>query len=209
MTVDNFGVTQTIADSQRTYLNGVTATYDANGMTSQVTLGNGTSETFRLNERFQLTSQTLTRGTEVLQKFDYGYGQIDGSGNLDLTKNNGQLAKIEAFIGAAKQRTQKFTYDSIGRLKQSEEYRGDTNALTYKQKFDFDRFGNLYRKVGSNPSTGQANPLPFTPIEDADISKSTSRFATGTTYDDGRGLFGTLTAKHYRKMGVHGCVFIF
>ena len=184
MTVDNFGVVQTIADSQRTYVSGVTSAYTATGMTSQVTLGNGTTESFTLNERSQLTSQALKRGTEVLQKSDYGYGQIDGSGNLDTTKNNGQLAKIEAFIGAAKQRTQKFVYDSIGRLKQSEEYRGDTDALTYKQVFDFDRFGNLYRKLGSNPTTGQQNPLPTTWIEDPDISKSTNRFTTGTTYDD-------------------------
>lgn len=192
MTIDNFGVTQSIADSQRTYLSGVTATYDANGVTSEVALGNGTSETFRLNERFQLMSQSLKRGTEVLQKFDYAYGQMNDAGEITPNSNNGQLAKIEAFIGAAKQRTQKFSYDSIGRLAQSEEYRGDTNALTYKQVFDYDRFGNLYRKLGRNPTTGQQNPLPFTPIEEAttpgtgDIDKATNRFrsATGTTYDE-------------------------
>ena len=55
-------------------------------MTGQMTLGNGTVESFTLNERFQLTSQSLTRGSEVLQKFDYAYGQIDGSGNLDPAK---------------------------------------------------------------------------------------------------------------------------
>jgi RHS repeat-associated protein len=190
MSVDNFGVVQSVADGQRTYLSGVTASYDANGMTSQITLGNGTVETARLNERFQLTSQTLKRGTEVLQKFDYGYGQIDGSGNLQVSKNNGQLAQIESFIGAAKQRTQKFSYDAIGRLSKSEEYRGDTNALTYKQVFNFDRFGNLYRKAASNPTTGQQNPIAFTPIEEAttpgtgDIDKATNKFRTNTTYDD-------------------------
>ncbi|MGH9948983.1 MAG: RHS repeat domain-containing protein [Pyrinomonadaceae bacterium] len=36
----------------------------------------------------------------------------------------------------------------------------------------------------SNPTTGQQNPLPFTPIEDSDISKSTNRFTTDTTYDE-------------------------
>ncbi len=50
--------------------------------------------------------------------------------------------------------------------------------------FDFDRFGNLYRKAANNPTAGQQNPLAYTPIEDADISKTTNRFTTGTTYDD-------------------------
>lgn len=58
------------------------------------------------------------------------------------------------------------------------------NALTYEQNFDFDRFGNMYRKAANNNPTGQENPLPYTPIEDSDISKATNRFTTGTTYDD-------------------------
>ena len=195
MTVDNFGVVQTIADSQRTYMNGVTSAYTASGMTSQVTLGNGTKENSTLNERFQLTSQSLTRGSEVLQRYNYNYGDLDASSNL---KNNGKLEQIESYIGSAKQWTQNFRYDSIGRLKESAEKRGDTGALTYKQVFDFDRFGNLYRKVGSNPTTAQQNPIPYTPIEDADISKSTNRFTTGTTYDEA----GQVTTDNkFRSMG--------
>jgi len=69
-------------------------------------------------------------------------------------------------------------------LSESREHRGDNDSLTYKQKFDFDRFGNLYRKAASNPTTGQASPLPFTPIEDEDINKAKNQFATGTTYDE-------------------------
>ena len=57
-------------------------------------------------------------------------------------------------------------------------------SLTYRQVFDFDRFGNMYRKAANNPSTGQANTLPFTQIEESDISKATNRFATQTTYDE-------------------------
>jgi hypothetical protein len=111
MTVDNFGVVQTVADAQRTYLTGVSSNYTANGMTSQMTLGNGTIETFTTNERFQMTSQTLTRGSEVLQKYNYNYGDLDASSNL---KNNGKLEQIESFIGSNKQWTQNFRYDSIG-----------------------------------------------------------------------------------------------
>jgi YD repeat-containing protein len=94
--------------------------------------------------------------------------------------------------------TQKFSYDSIGRLSEAKEYRGDTNALTYKQHFDFDQFGNLYRKAANNGTTGQEDPLPYTPIEDADISKSTNRFTTDTAYDEA----GDVTADNkFRTMG--------
>ncbi|MGH9948407.1 MAG: RHS repeat domain-containing protein [Pyrinomonadaceae bacterium] len=181
-TIDNFGRLATVADGARTLLSAVT--FNNQGLLSQLNLGNGNHETFSYNDRFQMTSQSLMKGTTVMQKYDYGYGEIDGSGNLDAAKNNGQLGSIEGFIGTAKQWTQKFQYDSIGRLKQAEERRGDTDALTYKQVFDFDRFGNLYRKAANNPTTGQANPLPYTPIEDSDISKSTNRFTTETTYNE-------------------------
>ncbi len=132
-----------------------------------------------------MTSQSLVKGTDVVQKYDYSFGQVDlASGTVDVSKNNGQLGKIESYIGTQKQWSQRFGYDELGRLSEAAEYRGDNNSLTYKQKFDFDRFGNLYRKNSSNPATGQTNPLPFTPIEDADISKATNRFSTGTVYDE-------------------------
>lgn len=146
-----------------------------------MTLGNGTVETFALNDRLQLASQELKRGSEVLQKYEYGYGELDSQSVL---KNNGKLESVTSHIGTAKQWTQKFTYDHVGRLSEAAEYRGDTNTLSYKQKFDFDRFGNMYRKAAGNPATGQATPLPYTPIEDSDISKSTNQFTTDTTYDD-------------------------
>jgi RHS repeat-associated protein len=171
-----------VADSQRQYLSSVSFTNQ--GLLSSMNLGNGTSESFGYNDRFQMTSQNLNKGSQVLQKYDYGYGQIDASGNLDLTKNNGQLGRIESFIGTQKQSTQKFSYDSIGRLSQAKEYKGTDNLLTYKQHFDFDRFGNMYRKAANNGTAGQANPLPMTAIENSDISKSTNRFTTNTTYND-------------------------
>jgi RHS repeat-associated protein len=180
--VDDFGRLQNVSDNQRTYLNGVI--FNDKGLLTQMNLGNGTSEIFGYNDRFQMTSQNLNKGSQVLQKYDYGYGQIDTNGDLDLTKNNGQLGKVESFIGTAKQSTQKFSYDSIGRLIEAKEFRGDNNVLTYKEHFDFDRFGNMYRKASNNGTAGQANPLPFTPIEDSDISKSTNRFTTATTYDN-------------------------
>jgi hypothetical protein len=117
-----------------------------------------------------------------------------------LTKNNAQLGKIESFIGTQEQATQKFSYDSIGRLSDAKEYKGTDNTLTYKEHFDFDRFGNLYRKAINNGTIGQTNPLAYTPIEDTDISKATNRFTSGTntTYNDS----GMVIADNkFRSMG--------
>lgn len=197
MGYDANGRPMSFADANRSYVTGMQFQGKGNSV-NQMTLGNGTVQNFTLNDRLQMTGQELKKGTSVLQKYDYGYGQIDGSGNLDTTKNNGQLGRIESYIGTAKQWTQKFSYDSIGRLAESKEYLGDTNALTYKQTFSFDRFGNLYRKATSNNPTGQENPLPFTPIEETDISKATNRFTTETAYDDAGNV---VTDDKFRSMG--------
>ncbi len=181
--IDNFGRMAEVSDAHRTYVSGLT--FNTQGMLSQMNFGNGTNETFAYNDRFQMTSQSLNKGTEVLQKYEYGFGEMNfATGNVDPSKNNGQLAKIDSFIGANKQASQRLGYDSLGRLKEAREHRGDNDSLTYKQVFDFDRFGNKYLKVASNPTSGQTNPLPFTPIEDSDINRATNRFASGTTYND-------------------------
>jgi RHS repeat-associated protein len=180
---DANGRLSSIADSARTYA-GNFQFQNYGGALSAMSFGNGMSQTFVLNDRLLISNQTLSKGSEVVQQYDYEYGQLDSSGNMIANSNNGQLAKIESHIGTVKQWTQKFSYDSIGRLSEAKEYRGDTNALSYKQKFDFDRFGNLYRKNASNPTTGQETPLSYTPIEDTDISKSKNRFTSDTNYDE-------------------------
>jgi RHS repeat-associated protein len=110
---------------------------------------------------------------------------------VDATKNNGELGKIEGFIGSDKQWSQRFGYDHIGRLNESREYKsGDNSKLTYKQRFDFDRFGNMYRKAANNGTSGQLSPLPYTPIEDviaqtpSMIDKGSNRITHNTSYDE-------------------------
>ncbi len=173
-----------MSDDQRAFLSGVT--FNNQGLLSQINLGNGTHETFAYNDRFQMTSQSLLKGPDVLQKYDYSYGTVDlANDTVDASKNNGQLGKIEGWIGTNKQWSQRFGYDELGRLSEAREYKqGDNGQLTYKQVFDFDRFGNLYRKAVNNPVGTQQNPPPYTPIEDSDISKATNRFTTDTTYDE-------------------------
>ncbi len=177
---DAGGRLSNIADANRSYISNLQ--FQGNGSSlSSMTLGNGTTQTFGFNDRLQMNLQEMKRGTEVLQKYTYNYGELDAGATL---KNNGKLEQVESFIGNNKQWTQKFSYDSIGRLAEAKEFRGDKGNLTYKQKFDYDRFGNLYRKNALNPTAGQENPLPFAPIEDADVSKQTNRFTANTQYDD-------------------------
>jgi RHS repeat-associated protein len=71
------------------------------------------------------------------------------------------------------------SYDAVGRLSKEEEFRGDNANLVYRNNFDYDRFGNLYRKQASNP-----NSLSTNWIEETDISQTTNRLTANTTYDD-------------------------
>lgn len=179
MNYDANGRLAGIADASRTYADNFQ--FQGNGTAlSGFNLGNGTNQMFSYNDRLQMENQILAKNAEILQKYNYNYGQTDANGIL---KNNGKLAQVESFIGSQKQWTQKFSYDAIGRLEKAEEFRGDTNALSYAQKFDYDNFGNLYRKQANNP-TGQQNPLPTSWIEDSGISKQTNRLTANTSYDD-------------------------
>lgn len=181
---DTNGRLSNIADQSRTYLSGIQYLGSGNNVNG-LTLGNSTVQGFEYNNRLQLTKQTLTKTNEILQQYDYSYGQMNpNTEEITTNSNNGQLGKVESYIGGQKQWTQKFFYDSLGRLSDAKEYKGSTTTLSYKQHFDFDRFGNLYRKQANNSATGQETPLPYTAIENSDISKSTNQFTTSTTYDD-------------------------
>ena len=192
--VDSMGRTARVYDARQTYVSGFQ--YAGTGQLSAMFVGNGTQETYSYDpNRLQMTGQTLLKGTNVLERYNYGYGKVDlATGTVDATKNNGQLAKVESFAGGTqssptKQFEQRFDYDSLGRLAESREYRGDApSTQSYKQHFDYDRWGNQYHKAASNATAGQQTPLPYTPIEDADINKSKNRLletgTTSTVYDE-------------------------
>ncbi len=192
---DANGRLSSIADANRPYLSSLA--YQGNGGSlSSMTYGNGTVQTLGLNDRMQMTSQELKRGSETLQKYQYGYGQLNGSGVLDPTKNNGQLSTIESYVGTAKQWTKKFSYDQLGRLSQEQELRGDNDAQVYKNVYDFDRFGNMYRKTANN--TGA---LGFTPIEDSNIDRTTNRLMATSTGGEEGGIGGVSDATMYDEAG--------
>lgn len=178
-----------ISDASRTYLNNLQ--YQSNGgALSGMTLGNGVQQSFGYNDRLQMTQIAWSKDSNLIQRYDYAFGQINAQTNqVDATKNNGQLAQIESYNGGTvsnptKQFTQKFIYDSIGRLEKETEHRGDNGNQVYQQKFSYDRFGNRYLKQAENPAN--QNPLMPTFIEDNNIDRATNRFAsnTNTSYDE-------------------------
>ncbi|MGB7925095.1 MAG: RHS repeat-associated core domain-containing protein [Pyrinomonadaceae bacterium] len=179
----------TVRDSSRTYLTNMT--YSATGRLESETIGNdlvALTRSFGYNIRQQLSRISLTKGNTTLQRYDYKYGIINEStGEVDENRNNGQIARIEGFIGGgvsnpAKQWQQRMAYDSLGRLAKVAEHRGDNASLTYKANYNYDVFGNRYQYQSQNPATGQEDPQPYTRVEDNEINKSNNRFIqTGTT----------------------------
>jgi VCBS repeat-containing protein len=122
----------------------------------------------------QLKELSLTKDGTTLQQYKYQYGKVNADGTVDNTKNNGQIGTIEGYIGTQKQWQQRFSYDSLGRLSNASEYRGDNAQQSYLIAYDYDRFGNRYQKAASNPTS--TNPFAYVPVENADVDKATNRF---------------------------------
>lgn len=148
------------------------------GLLKAVNLGNGAVQTFDYNDRLQLKTLGLTKGGSVLQKYEYKYGRVNADGTVDETKNNGQIGRIEGFIGAAKQWQQRLSYDSLGRLSQASEHRGDNGQQSYLINYNYDAFGNRYQYQSSNQ-----NALAYIPVEDSHVDRSNNRFSSGVAYD--------------------------
>jgi RHS repeat-associated protein len=185
MSYDTSGKLSGVTDQGRTYLSNLQ--YGSHGgALSQMTLGNGIQQSLIYNDRLQIEKMTWAKNGNIVQRYDYTIGELNSQNQF---KNNGKLAQIDSYNGGSvtsptKQFTQKFDYDAVGRLKSETEFRGDNNQQSYKQIFDYDRFGNRYLKVADNPSN--QNPLLPTPIEENNIDKAKNQLVsnTGTTYDD-------------------------
>ncbi len=188
-TYDTAGRLASVADTinqqpSRTLANGLE--YGGHGGLLSETLGNGVVHSLSYNASLQLSAISLTKNSEVLQRYEYKYGQINiDTGAVDEAKNNGQVARVEGFIGGTSQAPvrqwqQRFHYDSIGRLDQAAEYRGDNSALAYQSKYQFDRWGNR-----SLPQALNGQNLAYIPVEDSETDKLTNRFksTTGIAYD--------------------------
>ena len=156
------------------------------GQLKAINLGNGTVENSSYNSRLQIQSLDLTRSGNQIQHYDYQYGILNPTNNtFDQTKNNGQIAQIESFVGGQKTWQQRFAYDSVGHLSSSREFRGDT-VNSYLINYDYEAFGNRYQTQAQN----SGNPFPQSFVESDQIDLANNRFNSGVTYDSA----GNITA---------------
>jgi hypothetical protein len=97
-TVDETGRLSNVFGGGRTYASGFS--FASHGGLLTMAYGNGATESFSYNDRLQLVQQSLSKSNEILQQYDYAYGQVDlNTGNVDTSKNTGQLSRIDGYIG--------------------------------------------------------------------------------------------------------------
>jgi RHS repeat-associated protein len=149
------------------------------GLTSE-TWGSGAVHTLAFNRRLQTSQMKLTLSGTVQQQYDYSYGQFNTSaGAVDMSKNNGQIGKIDSTIGTTPQWNQGFSYDELGRLTNVREHQGSSlSTQTYSQSYAYDRYGNRTQSVNSLLS------LPAVSTTDYDTTNNNNRFVSSVaTYD--------------------------
>jgi RHS repeat-associated protein len=121
--------------------------YNDKGQPDRMRLGNGLWESIKYNNKFQVTQLGLgtSQSNANRLKIEYEYGEIDSNGNLDISKNNGNVARQKITvptIGASQGfvATQSYEYDELNRLKSAVE---TSNSQTnWEQHFRYDRYGN-------------------------------------------------------------------
>jgi RHS repeat-associated protein len=170
---------------ERTYANSFS--YMPDGRIEKLRLGNNRWESAKFNTRLQVTELALGFGPNngSLWKLNYEYGELHSDGTtVTQAKNTGNIAKqTVSFSGLTQPFVQTFKYDSLYRLTEARETSGTSTTApqTWKQTFNYDRFGNrmnFSQQVGQTQLTIDNQTLP-------DIDPATNRFKTtdGYIYD--------------------------
>jgi RHS repeat-associated protein len=180
---DDGGRLASVGDGTTTFAGSFS--YEAHGGLASETFGNAMVHALEYNKRLQANkvklSQTVSGTTTVLQQYDYGYGQFNTStGNVDTSKNNGQIGSVTGKTNGTTQWLQGFTYDELGRLSNVAEYQSaNMSSQTYSQAYTFDRYGNRFQSANT--------PLGLPAVSASEINAATNRFiasgSTPTTYD--------------------------
>jgi RHS repeat-associated protein len=151
--------------------------YNAAGMLDKMRLGNGHWETYSYNNRSQVTQVGLgtTDVTQDLLKLEYGYETYATSGNHD---NNGTMLSqkitvptVGSYSGFTANQT--YIYDSLNRLESAAET--ISSAQTWKQTFQYDRYGNRRFNTSSNNTTTLSQVLA-SKVTNPLINTSDNRF---------------------------------
>jgi RHS repeat-associated protein len=152
------------------YANAVS--YNSAGSMERLKLGNGKWETAKYNERLQVTQIGLgNSATDTsLLKLEFGYG--------NNTQNNGSMRSQKiSFNGLAQPFEQTYAYDDLNRLQSATETVNNGATTTWKQTFQYDRFGNR-RFDAANTTTLTALNSITNPL----IDTSNNRFSANQNY---------------------------
>lgn len=180
-----------VNDTFKNYANSFN--YTAAGAVSSMRLGNGRWENMQFNNRLQPTQIGLgaSATNQSLLKIDYEYGELNlGNGQVTAGTNNGNIAKQTITVNNTAaatgfSATQYYAYDSLNRIKIASENltpNGGTMYNSWKQTFQYDRYGNRRFDTANNNTT----TLPTGCAEavcNPQINTANNRL-TGTTYDN-------------------------
>lgn len=123
--------------------------YTSFGALQSETYGNQLVHKIGYNERLQPTEIKLgTIGAEeALLKLGYVYGTANNPNDaqLNTTQNNGNVGRINYYIGGSLQNSQTYQYDQLNRLQSAVEHKNgalnDANKA-WNQNFRYDQYGN-------------------------------------------------------------------
>jgi hypothetical protein len=195
------GTLSSVSDGTTTFAD--TFAYAANGGMNSETFGNGMVHSIDYNHALQASQVKLKQSSSgsELQRYDYQYGEVtQSSGSVDMSKNTGQIARIDATINGSstKEWDQRFSYDEVGRLSVASEYQNGTGSTpTWQTKYTYDRWGNRMQS-GSTNNFG----VGFVSVTGSDIDAATNRFITSgttpTTYDAGGNITQDTKFRNYK-----------
>ncbi len=156
--------------------------YTASGVIKQLQLGNGLWESAQVNSRGQVTQLGLGQspGDASLWRLNYHYGELDTNGNVDASRNTGNIARQTiSSAGGQTPFVQTYRYDSLHRITEVREM--NNGSQTWSQGFDYDRYGNrisFWQNVGSQQ-------LPINNLTLPQVDANTNRFREdqGYSYD--------------------------
>jgi RHS repeat-associated protein len=137
------------------YANAVS--YNSAGSMERLRLGNGKWETAKYNERLQVTQIGLgnSAADTSLLKLEFGYG--------NTTQNNGSMRSQKiSFAGLTQPFEQTYAYDDLNRLQSATETVNTGATTTWKQTFQYDRFGNRRFDAANTTNLSQSSPTKVT-----------------------------------------------
>ncbi len=164
--------------------------YTPSKIIKHLQLGNGLWESAIVNSHQQVTELNMgnspTDGS--LWKLTYAYGEFDANGNVDATKNSGNIAKQTVTVsGLSQPFVQTYKYDNLNRITEAKET--NNGNQTWKQTFDYDRYGN--RNAFTQDIGGQQ--LPINNLTLPQVDANTNRFVSAQGYNYGYDGNGNLT----------------